>query len=139
MTLNAAAATGAPRFALRARTPQRVGLGSPSRAGELKQYRRRRGAEYDGEFASTNQRRERPSVAAAGLSAGHRRKSGCIACEDELESHFAELVERGSVMGPLVHDARVAALCAAHGVAELWSADRDFSRFPGLTVRNPLL
>ena len=30
--------------------------------------------------------------------------------------------------------------CAAfHGVSELWSADRDFSRFPELAVRNPLL
>jgi uncharacterized protein len=26
-----------------------------------------------------------------------------------------------------------------HGVRELWSADRDFGRFPGLHVRNPLV
>jgi hypothetical protein len=26
-----------------------------------------------------------------------------------------------------------------NGVKELWSADRDFSRFPDLKVRNPLL
>jgi predicted nucleic acid-binding protein len=38
-----------------------------------------------------------------------------------------------------VHDARVAALCRDHGVSELWSADRDFSRFAGLSVVNPLL
>jgi len=43
------------------------------------------------------------------------------------------------VAGPLVHDARIAALCRAHGVRELWTADRDFGRFPGLVVRNPLL
>jgi toxin-antitoxin system PIN domain toxin len=69
-------------------------------------------------------------------------ESPSVVCLAETDRHFevlAELVERGSVMGPLVHDARVAALCASHGVAELWSADRDFSRFPGLTVRNPLL
>ena len=41
--------------------------------------------------------------------------------------------------GPLVHDARVAALCLSHGVSELWSADRDFGRFPDLKVRNPLI
>jgi uncharacterized protein len=41
--------------------------------------------------------------------------------------------------GPLVHDARVAALCLAHGVTELWTADRDFGRFPSLRVRNPLV
>lgn len=40
--------------------------------------------------------------------------------------------------GPRVHDARVAALCAAHGVRELWTADRDFSRFLDLRTRNPL-
>jgi toxin-antitoxin system PIN domain toxin len=41
--------------------------------------------------------------------------------------------------GPLVHDARVAALCLQHGVRELLSADRDFSRFPALRVRNPVV
>jgi toxin-antitoxin system PIN domain toxin len=41
--------------------------------------------------------------------------------------------------GPRIHDARVAALCLHHGVSELWSADRDFSAFPQLNVRNPLV
>jgi toxin-antitoxin system PIN domain toxin len=45
----------------------------------------------------------------------------------------------GHVTGPRVHDARVAALCLLHGVRELWTADRDFGRFPGLEVRNPLV
>jgi toxin-antitoxin system PIN domain toxin len=49
------------------------------------------------------------------------------------------LVENGLLAGPVVHDARIAALCRLHGVSELWSADRDFSRFPELAVRNPLL
>lgn len=48
------------------------------------------------------------------------------------------LVEGAQIVGPQVHDARVAALCYVHGVRELWTADRDFSRFPGLTTRNPL-
>lgn len=43
------------------------------------------------------------------------------------------------VEGPQVHDARVAALCLHHGVEALWSADRDFSRFPELKTVNPLL
>ena len=47
--------------------------------------------------------------------------------------------ESGRITGPPIHDARVAALCLHHGVAELWSADRDFGRFPGLRVRNPLV
>ncbi|MDE0005335.1 MAG: hypothetical protein OXQ29_21810 [Rhodospirillaceae bacterium] len=42
------------------------------------------------------------------------------------------------LQGAIVHDARVAALCRYHGVRVLWSADRDFSRFHGLTVINPL-
>jgi predicted nucleic acid-binding protein len=41
--------------------------------------------------------------------------------------------------GPRVHDARIAALCLSHAVRELWTADRDFSAFPALRVRNPLL
>ena len=38
-----------------------------------------------------------------------------------------------------IHDARVAALCLQHGVRELWSADRDFGRFPSLTTTNPMV
>ena len=49
------------------------------------------------------------------------------------------LLEAGRVAGPQVHDARVAALCRQHGVRELWSADRDFSRFAGLATINPLI
>jgi hypothetical protein len=45
----------------------------------------------------------------------------------------------GQVTGAQIHDARVAALCRHHGVKELWTADRDFSRFPDLVVRNPLV
>lgn len=42
------------------------------------------------------------------------------------------------LQGAIVHDARIAALCLFHGVRVLWSADRDFSRFPDLAVENPL-
>lgn len=48
-------------------------------------------------------------------------------------------LEAGKVRGPMVHDARIAALCRTNGVRELWSADRDFGRFPELVVRNPLV
>ena len=41
--------------------------------------------------------------------------------------------------GPRIHDARIAALCLHHGIRELWSVDRDFSAFPQLNVRNPLV
>lgn len=49
------------------------------------------------------------------------------------------LLEGGRIEGAQVHDARIAALCLLHGVDELWSVDRDFSRFPDLRVRNPLV
>lgn len=52
---------------------------------------------------------------------------------------FLDVARAARVVGPLVHDARIAALCRAHGVRELWTADRDFGRFPGLVVRNPLV
>lgn len=60
----------------------------------------------------------------------------------EGETHFATLAQvlrAAHVTGAVVHDGRIAAICITHGVRELWSADRDFSRFPQLTVRNPLV
>ena len=60
----------------------------------------------------------------------------------ETEEHWpvlAGLLRDGRIVGPQVHDARVAAICLQHGVEELWTVDRDFSRFPALRVRNPLM
>jgi predicted nucleic acid-binding protein len=48
------------------------------------------------------------------------------------------LLAAGRIAGARVHDTRIAALCLAHGVRELWTADRDFSRFPALVTVNPL-
>ena len=49
------------------------------------------------------------------------------------------LLTTSRVTGPKVHDARIAAICIGHGVSELWTADRDFSYFPELRIRNPLV
>ncbi|MGH7233709.1 MAG: type II toxin-antitoxin system VapC family toxin [Nitrospiraceae bacterium] len=60
----------------------------------------------------------------------------------ESENYWKQLrgiVQAARVSGPQIHDARVAALCRQHAVDELWTADRDFGRFPGLKVRNPLV
>lgn len=60
----------------------------------------------------------------------------------ESDGHWpalCELLRSGKIVGPKVHDARIAALCMQHGVSELWSVDRDFGRFPRLSVVNPLL
>jgi hypothetical protein len=60
----------------------------------------------------------------------------------ELKGHWKELrgiLSAGRIVGGAVHDARVAAICRENGVRELWSADRDFSRLPGVIVHNPLV
>lgn len=59
----------------------------------------------------------------------------------ETTGYWAQLqhiLRDSPVRGGAVHDARIAAICRAAGVTELWTADRDFSRFPGLVTRNPL-
>jgi len=69
-------------------------------------------------------------------------ESPTLALLGESPTHWASLramLTAGSIVGARVHDARVAALCRDHGVHELWSADRDFSRFAGLTTVNPLI
>ena len=60
----------------------------------------------------------------------------------ELNGHWEELralLSAGKITGGAVHDARVAAICREHGVREVWTADRDFTRMAQLKVRNPLL
>lgn len=54
-------------------------------------------------------------------------------------ARLSKLLISGKAAGPRVHDGRVAALCLDHGVRELWTLDRDFSRFPELITRNPLI
>lgn len=69
-------------------------------------------------------------------------ESPSVALLAESEGYWSELrsaLQEGRIAGPQVHDARVAALCRLHGVREPWTVDRDFGRFPGLTVRNPLV
>lgn len=60
----------------------------------------------------------------------------------ESESYWPELrqtLTAGLAAGPQVHDGRVAALCRLHGVRELWTADRDYGRYPGVKTLNPLV
>ena len=49
------------------------------------------------------------------------------------------LAKAANLKGGQFHDARIAAICIENGVTELWTADRDFSRFPRLNTRNPLV
>jgi uncharacterized protein len=61
-----------------------------------------------------------------------------LAESDQYWTELRALVTAGRITGARVHDARIAALCRQHGVDELWSADRDFSRFSDLKVVNPV-
>ena len=54
-------------------------------------------------------------------------------------STLRALLNAGRVSGPQVHDARIAALCLQHAVDELWTADRDFNRYPQIRTCNPLI
>lgn len=58
---------------------------------------------------------------------------------DGYWGHFKSILTASKAVGPLVHDGRVAAICRASGVQEIWTADRDYSRFPGIVTRNPLI
>jgi len=54
-------------------------------------------------------------------------------------SRLADIAVAGRTARSMIYDARIAAICLAHGVEELWTADRDFGRFPSLRTRNPLI
>jgi predicted nucleic acid-binding protein len=56
------------------------------------------------------------------------------------ERHWSlveELAVAGQARGPLLMDAHLAALAIEHG-ATLCTTDRDFARFAGLRLQNPL-
>jgi len=58
----------------------------------------------------------------------------------ETERHAAVLertLRQSGATGNLIHDGHIAALCLEHGVSELITGDRDFSRFAGLKTINP--
>lgn len=81
-----------------------------------------------------------PAQAIAQLRAWRESPSLTLLAEDdEYWPVFESLIERSRLAGPAIHDARIAALCLRHGAHELLTADRDFSRFPDLPTRNPLI
>ena len=52
---------------------------------------------------------------------------------------FVGCLREARTTGGAVHATRIAACCQYHGVRELWTADRDFSRYAWLQTRNPLV
>lgn len=47
---------------------------------------------------------------------------------------FLETVRAGDARGNLAFDAQIAAVCLEHGARDLLTLDRDFARFPQLSV-----
>lgn len=65
----------------------------------------------------------------------------CVGILEPGDRHWQilqELARDGQAAGPLIMDAAVASLAIEHG-ATLYSTDRDFARFSGLTWKNPLV
>ena len=63
--------------------------------------------------------------------------AGILEPGERYWSILAELLKKSQVKGPRVTDAALAALAIEHG-ATLYSTDRGFSRYAGLTWKNPL-
>ena len=79
-----------------------------------------------------------PAQAWSQLEAWLRAPSLVLLAETrDFGSELGELLQRSRVRGRVVHDARIAALCLAHGVTQLLTRDRDFGLFPELSLRNP--
>jgi predicted nucleic acid-binding protein len=65
-----------------------------------------------------------------------------VVLSSESELHWENLRDTlltARVTGPMARDALIAALCKQHGVAQRWSADRDFSWLAGVRVNNPVV
>lgn len=54
-------------------------------------------------------------------------------------THLRHMVSSGRTIGNLAHDAHIAALIREHGIDELWTTDKDFTRFPDIRIRNPFI
>jgi toxin-antitoxin system PIN domain toxin len=57
----------------------------------------------------------------------------------EAHDHFARLrtlLSSVPILGSQIYDAKIAAICLSHGVRELLTMDRDFSRYPSLNTRS---
>ena len=55
----------------------------------------------------------------------------------DFSDTLMKVIAHPRVRGPIIHDARIAALCLAHGVEELVTRDRDFQLFKQLKTTDP--
>ena len=79
-----------------------------------------------------------PKIAAQQIEAWTNAPSLQLLTEpQDFAATLLPIVAQPRIRGPIVHDARIAALCLAHGVAQLVTRDRDFQLFPQLNTRDP--
>jgi len=82
-----------------------------------------------------------PSPASALAQLDEWFRSPSLQLLSESRNHWqtlAGLVASSEITGPLIHDAKIAAICLDHGVTEFITVDRDFRRFAALRVRSLL-
>lgn len=80
---------------------------------------------------------DRSAQARAQIAEWMRSPSLKLLSESREHWHTLErLITSAGITGPMIHDAKIAAICLDHGVTELLTFDRDFARFPDLKVRS---
>ncbi|MDQ1744869.1 MAG: uncharacterized protein QOE23_3208 [Pseudonocardiales bacterium] len=80
-----------------------------------------------------------PAVALDQIAAWVESPSVRVLAESPLHLRtLGQLLSQAGLTGPAVHDAKIAAICLDHGVRQLLTMDRDFSRVPALTTRSLL-
>ena len=86
-----------------------------------------------GSSTKTSERHRRRQRSAVRLTIRVRATGPPATCWQVYEDTVNDDVIRGN----LVTDAHIAALMRQHGVATIWTADRDFRRFADVTARDP--
>lgn len=61
----------------------------------------------------------------------------CPGEADRFWPLYQDLVADDAIRGNSVTDSHIAALMRQHGVTTIYTSDRDFRRFPGITARDP--
>jgi toxin-antitoxin system PIN domain toxin len=80
-----------------------------------------------------------PEQASRQIIAWRRSPSLVIIGDDKHSLELLlDMARQLAITGPRIHDARIAAVCLNHGINELWTIDRDFTRFTNLKTKNPL-
>ncbi len=54
-------------------------------------------------------------------------------------SILKKISTKAKISGGQFHDARIMSICLQHEISILYSADRDFNRFSGVKIKNPLV